>query len=61
MPASPTTLRTDRLILRPWRAGDFEPFAAMNADPAVMEYLPNLLNRDESDSLAGRIVEGMAR
>lgn len=61
MPASTATLRTDRLILRPWRAADLEPFAAMNADPAVMEYLPDLLNRDESDALAGRIVEGMAR
>ncbi|MEX0810247.1 MAG: GNAT family N-acetyltransferase [Dongiaceae bacterium] len=61
MPALPATLRTDRLILRPWRYGDFEPFAAMNADPAVMEYLPDLLSRAESDALAGRILDGMTR
>lgn len=33
-----TTLRTERLILRPWREEDFEPFAAMSADPKVMEH-----------------------
>ncbi|MEX2202132.1 MAG: GNAT family N-acetyltransferase [Dongiaceae bacterium] len=57
----PEPIETNRLILRPWRAADFEPFAAMNADPAVMEYLPGLMSRADSDALAGRIVEGMAR
>ena len=33
------TLQTDRLILRPWRAEDRAPFAAMSADPEVMRYL----------------------
>lgn len=47
-------LRTDRLLLRPWRESDLEPFAALNADPAVMEYLPKLLDREESDLLAAR-------
>jgi 3-dehydroquinate dehydratase / shikimate dehydrogenase len=61
MSASPATLRTDRLILRPWRESDFAPFAALNADPAVMEYLPGLLNRADSDALARRIAEGMDR
>jgi RimJ/RimL family protein N-acetyltransferase len=31
-------LATDRLVLRPWTAADFEAFAALNADPRVMEY-----------------------
>ena len=48
-------LRTPRLILRPWRDDDLAPFAALNADPAVMEHLPALLGRAESDALAGRI------
>ena len=61
MPRLPVPIQTDRLILRPWRMADFEPFAALNADPAVMEFLPGLMNRDESDALAGRIVEGMDR
>ena len=31
-----TVLRTPQLVLRHWRAADRAPFAAMNADPAVM-------------------------
>lgn len=48
-------LRTDRLVLRPWRDSDLAPFAALNADPQVMEYFPALLTRAESDVLAARI------
>lgn len=32
-------LETDRLILRPWRGPDREPFAAMSSDSDVMAYL----------------------
>lgn len=31
-------LKTERLILRRWRADHVEPFAALNADPEVMRY-----------------------
>lgn len=48
-------LRTGRLRLRRWLPSDRVPFAAMNADPQVMEYLPALLAREESDRLADRI------
>jgi RimJ/RimL family protein N-acetyltransferase len=48
-------LQTERLILRNWREEDLEPFAAMNADPRVMEFFPARLSRAESDELAGRI------
>jgi RimJ/RimL family protein N-acetyltransferase len=48
-------LETLRLILRPWRAEDHAPFAALNADPAVMKHFPAVLNTAESDSLAARI------
>jgi len=48
-------LRTDRLILRPWRAEDLEPFAAMNADREVVEYLPGALSRAQSDAFVARI------
>lgn len=41
-------LRTDRLILRPWRESDVQPWAAMNADPQVREFLGDLLTREES-------------
>ena len=40
---------TERLILRPWRESDREPFARINADPAVMEHFPAPLSRRESD------------
>ena len=48
-------LRTERLLLRGWRPTDREPFAALNADPQVMEYFPALLSREESDARVDRI------
>ena len=51
---SPATVRTDRLCLRPWRDDDRVPFAALNADPRVMEFFPAPLTRDASDALALR-------
>lgn len=42
-------LRTERLVLRGWREGDLEPFAALNADPVVMAHFQGTLSRDESD------------
>lgn len=46
---------TERLRLRQWRESDFEPFAALNADPQVMEFFPELLERQESDEMAQKI------
>ncbi len=48
-------LTTERLILRPWRDDDLAPFAAMNADPAIMRHFPSKLSRAESDAMVGRI------
>jgi RimJ/RimL family protein N-acetyltransferase len=48
-------LRTERLLLRRWRAEDREPFAAINADPVVMEHFPSTLTRAESDALMDRL------
>lgn len=45
---------TERLRLRQWAAADREPFAALNADPKVMEYYPAPLGRAESDAMANR-------
>ena len=50
-------LTTSRLLLRGWSDRDREPFAAMNADPAVMEHFPGTLDRDLSDDLIDRIAE----
>ncbi|MFC9328449.1 GNAT family N-acetyltransferase [Kitasatospora sp. NPDC057015] len=52
---APVELRTPRLVLRPWRPCDREPFARLNADPEVMEYLPGPLDRAASDAMADRI------
>jgi len=43
-------LDTPRLRLRQWRESDREPFAALNADPAVMEFFPSLQSREASDA-----------
>jgi RimJ/RimL family protein N-acetyltransferase len=45
-------LETDRLILRQWENDDLPDFAALNADPEVMKYFPNLLSREASDAMA---------
>lgn len=52
---TPVELRTDRLRLRRWHDEDRGPFAAINADPAVMEHFPATMTRAESDALADRV------
>jgi ribosomal-protein-alanine N-acetyltransferase len=54
----PVELRTGRLLMRPWRPGDREPFAALNADPEVMRHFPALLSRAESDATIERVQAG---
>jgi len=48
---------TERLLLRPWRPADRDPFAAMNADPEVMRYVGpgSPLTRAQSDELVDAI------
>ncbi len=43
-------IRTERLVLRQWRNKDREPFAALNADPVVMEHFPATMTREASDA-----------
>lgn len=57
-PAVP--IETERLILRPWREADKPAFAALNADPEVMRHFPKRMTREESDTLADRIMTRMA-
>lgn len=45
---------TPRLCLRQWKDADLAPFAALNADPRVMEFFPSPLSRDASDAMAER-------
>lgn len=50
-------LETERLILRGWRADDFEALAAIHGDPAVMTFLGGVQSREDAwrslASLAG--------
>jgi ribosomal-protein-alanine N-acetyltransferase len=55
MTATAPVIDTDRLRLRGWRASDLAPFAALNADPEVMEHFPATLDRAASDALVTRI------
>ncbi|MGH3074730.1 MAG: GNAT family N-acetyltransferase [Gaiellales bacterium] len=41
--------------MRGWRASDRAAFAAMNADPRVMEHFPGTMTRADSDVFADRI------
>ncbi|MCX5175986.1 GNAT family N-acetyltransferase [Streptomyces virginiae] len=45
-----TVLHTERLVLRPWRDSDLDPWAAMNADPEVREHLGDPLTRGQSEA-----------
>jgi RimJ/RimL family protein N-acetyltransferase len=45
-------LDTARLKLRHWSAADLAPFAALNADPEVMRFMPGALSRSQSDAFA---------
>ncbi|GAC1590382.1 MAG: GNAT family N-acetyltransferase [Acidimicrobiales bacterium] len=48
-------------MLRRWNESDREPFAALNADPVVMEHFPAILSTPESDALVDRIEEHFDR
>ena len=47
-------LRTERLLLRGWRDTDLDPWAALNADPQVREFLGGPLTREESAAAMAR-------
>jgi ribosomal-protein-alanine N-acetyltransferase len=53
-------LTTDRLVLRGWLERDREPFAAINADPEVMKYMPAPLDRAGSDAMIDRFMSYFA-
>jgi len=49
------TYETERVRLRGWLQADLVPFAAINADPEVTEFLPAAMTRAESDGFVDRI------
>lgn len=48
-------LRTPRLLMRRWAEADRAPFAAMNADPEVMRWLPATQDSAISDASVDRM------
>ncbi|MEV5966509.1 GNAT family N-acetyltransferase [Kribbella sp. NPDC051952] len=53
---------TERLLLRPFREEDLEPWAALNTDPEVMKYLgEQLLSREQADEIAEGVNERYAK
>jgi RimJ/RimL family protein N-acetyltransferase len=50
-------METERLLLRRWKEEDRDPFYQMNADPRVMEFMPECMTQAESDQLLERINE----
>jgi ribosomal-protein-alanine N-acetyltransferase len=48
-------LETGRLILRRWREGDLDLFAALNSDGEVMEHMVSTLSTDETAAMIERI------
>jgi RimJ/RimL family protein N-acetyltransferase len=48
-------------VLRPFRPSDLAPFAALNADPLVVELVGYSLTRAESDALVERLSAEMER
>jgi RimJ/RimL family protein N-acetyltransferase len=53
-------LSSSRVRLRQWTDADREPFAALNADPVVMEHFPSTLNRAGSDEMVNRFSASIA-
>ena len=49
-------IETRRLLLREWEPTDLEPFAALNADPRVMEFFPSRLSAEQTRQFYERIV-----
>jgi RimJ/RimL family protein N-acetyltransferase len=54
--AVPREIQTPRLLLRRWREADQAAFAALNADPIVMEHFPAILSAQESAAAVTRIL-----
>ena len=50
-------IETERLLLRPFKDGDAEAFAALNADPQVMRHFPATLDADASNALIAAFAE----
>ncbi|MBD2800230.1 GNAT family N-acetyltransferase [Xenorhabdus sp. M] len=49
-------LETERLRLRAWKEEDREPFFRLNSNSEVMEFFPDTLTKEQSNTLADNII-----
>ena len=61
LPVVRMQVMTERLRLRPWRDEDRDPYAALVADPVVMEHFPAVMTRAESDAMIDRLMADFER
>ena len=57
---TPPSLTTNRLIPRPWQENDLAPFAALNADPEVMEHFPAVMTPTQTEAAVDRVRQHVA-
>ena len=50
-------LETNRIILRSWKESDLSPMVAINQDPKVCEYFPDIGTRETTITLIDRIIK----
>lgn len=61
MANAPAVLETPRLVLRQWRDADVDAWAAMTADPRVMECFPSTYDRAQAEDRAHRMRTALER
>ena len=54
----PVTLETERLLLRPWRRDDLDPYARIVADPEVMATMLGPVPRERAVAQVARFAAG---
>ena len=57
----PTTLSTDRILLRPWKDSDYEPFYEMSSASQVYEFLPPFPDKTSCDAFVDTWREDFSR
>lgn len=53
--------KTERLLLRQWKHSDLAAFSKMSADPEVMKFFNKTLNRHESEEMAEKCQNLLAK
>lgn len=57
----PSSILTERLILRSWKERDYLPFYKMSIDPKVNEFLPSFQSRRQCDAFIDKLKTDFSR